>query len=112
MRSSTRAWARWRASAARAPRIRSRPCRLRTGAKSGSRTCGTWPAAYATAGIDIPCTADAQWRIRPAIPAGQPVQPGDLLFYGTPLEATHVTIYIGNNRVIDALQGVGKVAVM
>jgi cell wall-associated NlpC family hydrolase len=65
---------------------------------------GLTRAAYATAGIDIPRTADAQWRHGPAVPAGQPLQPGDLLFYGTPARATHVTMYVGNGQVIHAPQ--------
>jgi cell wall-associated NlpC family hydrolase len=65
---------------------------------------GLTRAAYATAGIDIPRTADTQWRHGPAVPAGQPLQPGDLLFYGTPSRATHVTMYVSNGQVIHAPQ--------
>jgi cell wall-associated NlpC family hydrolase len=73
------------------------------GAAEGGFDCsGLVKAAYATAGITIPRTADTQWHAGPAIPAGQPLQPGDLLFYGTPTKATHVTLYIGNNQVIHA----------
>jgi cell wall-associated NlpC family hydrolase len=70
--------------------------------EAGFDCSGLTRAAYATAGIEIPRVADAQWRAGPAIPAGQPLQPGDLLFYGTPAKATHVTLYIGNNQVIHA----------
>ena len=71
-------------------------------AEGGFDCSGLTRAAYATAGIAIPRTADTQWRHGPAIPASQPLQPGDLLFYGTPARATHVTLYIGDNRVIHA----------
>ena len=74
------------------------------GAAGGFDCSGLTRAAYATAGIDIPRTADTQWRHGPAVPAGQPLQPGDLLFYGTPTRATHVTMYVGNGQVIHAPQ--------
>lgn len=73
-------------------------------AEGGFDCSGLTHAAYATAGIAIPRTADLQWHAGPAVPAGQPLQPGDLLFYGTPAKATHVTLYIGNNQVIHAPQ--------
>ena len=71
-------------------------------AEGGFDCSGLTRAAYATAGISIPRTADTQWHAGPAIPAGQPLQPGDLLFYGTPARATHVTLYVGNNQVVHA----------
>ena len=73
-------------------------------AEGGFDCSGLTRAAYATAGITIPRTADLQWRAGPAVPAGQALQPGDLLFYGTPAKATHVTLFIGNNQVIHAPQ--------
>jgi cell wall-associated NlpC family hydrolase len=74
-------------------------------AQNGAFDCsGLTRAAYATAGIDIPRTADTQWRHGPPVPAGQPLQPGDLLFYGTPARATHVTLYVGGGQVIHAPQ--------
>jgi cell wall-associated NlpC family hydrolase len=72
---------------------------------SGGFDCsGLTRAAYATAGIDIPRTADTQWRHGPAVPTGLALQPGDLLFYGTKARATHVTIYVGGGQVIHAPQ--------
>ena len=73
-------------------------------AEGGFDCSGLTRAAYATAGIAIPRTADLQWRAGPPIPTGQALQPGDLLFYGTPARATHVTLYVGDNRVIHAPQ--------
>jgi cell wall-associated NlpC family hydrolase len=75
------------------------------GPTEGGFDCsGLTRAAYATAGITIPRTADLQWRAGPAIPTGQELQPGDLLFYGTPAKATHVTLYVGDSRVVHAPQ--------
>jgi cell wall-associated NlpC family hydrolase len=73
-------------------------------AEGGFDCSGLTRAAYATAGITIPRTADLQWHAGPAVPAGQALQPGDLLFYGTPAKATHVALFIGNNQVIHAPQ--------
>lgn len=73
-------------------------------AEGGFDCSGLTRAAYAAAGVTIPRTADTQWRHGPAVPAGQPLQPGDLLFYGTPERATHVTLYVGNNQVVHAPQ--------
>lgn len=78
--------------------------KFREPAEGGFDCSGLTRAAYATAGITIPRTADLQWRAGPTIPAGQPLQPGDLLFYGTPAKATHVTLFVGNNQVIHAPQ--------
>ncbi len=38
----------------------------------------------------------------PNVPAGQPLLPGDLVFYGTPGNIHHVGLYIGNGLMIDA----------
>jgi len=75
------------------------------GAEEGGFDCsGLTHAAYAAAGIDLPRTADQQWRHGPTIPSGQPLAPGDLLFYGLPGHASHVTLYAASNRVIHAPQ--------
>lgn len=73
-------------------------------AEGGFDCSGLTRAAYATAGVTIPRTADLQWRAGPAIPIGQALQPGDLLFYGTVTKATHVALYVGDSRVIHAPQ--------
>lgn len=36
------------------------------------------------------------------MPAGQPLLPGDLVFYGTPTYIHHVGLYIGGGLMIDA----------
>jgi cell wall-associated NlpC family hydrolase len=36
------------------------------------------------------------------VPPGQPLQPGDLVFYGTPDNIHHVGLYLGNGLLINA----------
>jgi cell wall-associated NlpC family hydrolase len=51
---------------------------------------GLTTAAYSAAGIALPRTADAQFRAGPRLSAGQPLSPGDLVFYGTAAHIHHV----------------------
>jgi cell wall-associated NlpC family hydrolase len=44
---------------------------------------GLTQAAYKAAGIAIPRVAQDQFDAGPSVPAGQPLQPGDLVFFGT-----------------------------
>jgi cell wall-associated NlpC family hydrolase len=55
--------------------------------------------AYKKAGVKIPRTSQEQQKIGKAIPTDK-VQPGDLLFNGSP--AHHVVMAIGNGKVIEA----------
>src|SRR5262249_51044823 len=61
--------------------------------------------AYRSAGIDIPRTANQQWRWGPRVASGQ-VQPGDLVFFagarGTTKAPGHVGLVIGHGLMIDA----------
>jgi cell wall-associated NlpC family hydrolase len=59
-------------------------------------------AAYAAAGITLPRTADSQYRAGPHVPAGQPLFPGDLVFFGSEQYVHHVGLYIGAGLMIDA----------
>ena len=74
-------------------------------AEGGFDCSGLTRAAYAAAGIAIPRTAQTQYTAGPRIPAGQPLKPGDLVFYGaTASTIHHVGLYIGNEKMIHAPQ--------
>jgi cell wall-associated NlpC family hydrolase len=73
------------------------------GAADGGFDCsGLTVAAYGAAGITLPRTADSQFRAGPRVPDGQPLLPGDLVFYGTSAFIHHVGLYIGGGMMIDA----------
>jgi cell wall-associated NlpC family hydrolase len=73
------------------------------GPNDGGFDCsGLTTAAYAAAGIHLPRTAQAQYDRGPRLPAGTPLAPGDLVFYGTPGHIHHVGIYLGHGLMIDA----------
>jgi cell wall-associated NlpC family hydrolase len=60
-------------------------------------------AAYQAAGIQLPRTAQQQYNAGPPVPAGQPLQPGDLVFFGSnPGHIDHVGILINSPEMIDA----------
>jgi cell wall-associated NlpC family hydrolase len=60
-------------------------------------------AAYAAAWIVLPRTAQAQYDAGPPVPAGVPLEPGDLVFFGAdPAEVDHVGIVIGGGEMVDA----------
>lgn len=57
---------------------------------------GLVQAAYQVAGITLPRVAQDQYNAGPGLPAGEPLQPGDLLFFGGGTSSvTHVGIYVG-----------------
>jgi cell wall-associated NlpC family hydrolase len=71
--------------------------------QTGFDCSGLTKAAYAAAGVILPRTADQQFRAGPHLPTNEPLQPGDLVFYGNPsTRITHVALYIGGNQVIQA----------
>jgi cell wall-associated NlpC family hydrolase len=75
----------------------------RTRVTGGFDCSGLTRAAYAAAGIEIPRTARAQFAAGPQVPAGQPLEPGDLIFYGASAATVHhVGIYIGGRKMIHA----------
>jgi len=63
--------------------------------------------SFAQAGVVMPRVAADQARTGPSVPVNQ-LQPGDLLFYHTdptaPSYISHVAIYLGNGRMIQAPQ--------
>jgi len=64
---------------------------------------GLTQAAYAAAGVALTRVAQAQFDAGPPVPAGEPLEPGDLVFYGAgPAAVEHVGIYIGDGEMVDA----------
>ncbi|GLY20028.1 lipoprotein [Kineosporia sp. NBRC 101677] len=70
--------------------------------ENGFDCSGLTSAAYRAAGITLARTAQEQYRQGPPVPVGD-LQAGDLVFFGTSTDTiTHVGLYIGGNRMIDA----------
>ena len=64
---------------------------------------GLAQAAYASAGIQLPRTAQEQYDAGPPVPAGEQLEPGDLVFFGTdPNNVSHVGILINATEMVDA----------
>lgn len=64
---------------------------------------GLTKAAYAAAGVQPPRTAKTQFDVGPRVSVGQPVIPGDLVFFGGgPNALTHVGIAISSTEMINA----------
>ncbi|MFF3142754.1 NlpC/P60 family protein [Streptomyces sp. NPDC057927] len=74
------------------------------GPSEGGFDCsGLAQAAYRAVGISIPRVAQAQYDAGPRLPRGAQLVFGDLLFFGTgPGAVTHVSLYTGGGRAIDA----------
>ena len=58
--------------------------------------------SYASVGVTLPRVAQDQYDAGPAVPAGAPLAPGDVVFFGTPQAITHDGIYIGGGMMVDA----------
>jgi cell wall-associated NlpC family hydrolase len=59
---------------------------------------GLVQAAYRAAGLSLPRVAQNQYDRGPLLPVGNPLQPGDLVFFGGgPGDVTHVGIYAGSD---------------
>jgi cell wall-associated NlpC family hydrolase len=79
------------------------------GSADGGFDCsGLTQAAYQAANITLPRTAQDQYEAGPIVPAGEPLEVGDLVYYGTRTNIHHVAIYIGNGQMISA-PGRGRV---
>ncbi|MGH4019131.1 MAG: C40 family peptidase [Pseudonocardiaceae bacterium] len=69
---------------------------------AGFDCSGLTTAAYATAGVGLPRTAHTQFFATRHVGV-EPLQPGDLVFYGNPsTKIHHVGLYIGNGQMINA----------
>jgi cell wall-associated NlpC family hydrolase len=66
---------------------------------SGFDCSGLTMWAWAQAGVSIPHSSAAQYTSLPHVPLSQ-VQPGDLIFYFSPI--SHVAIYVGGGQIIHA----------
>ncbi len=72
------------------------------GTPAGFDCSGLVQAAYHAAGLELPRTAQQQYDAGPRLPAAAPLQPGDLVFFGSPTRVTHVGIVAADNQMIDA----------
>jgi cell wall-associated NlpC family hydrolase len=55
--------------------------------------------AFQKAGVSLPHSSAAQYRMGKSVPKGQ-LKPGDLVFFGRPI--SHVGIYLGGGRMVHA----------
>ena len=64
---------------------------------------GLVQAAYKVAGIALPRVAQDQYDTTLKLTSGDPLQPGDLVFFGRSVsDVSHVGIYVGNGQMVDA----------
>ena len=64
---------------------------------------GLVQAAYKAAGITLPRVAQDQYDATIKLGPGDPLEPGDLVFFGgSTADVTHVGIYVGNGQMVDA----------
>lgn len=73
-----------------------------TGPDDGFDCSGLTQAAYAAAGIALPRTSREQYAAGPHVPDGQPLLPGDLVYYATAGRVHHVGLYLGSGNMIDS----------
>ena len=59
-------------------------------------------SAYGAVGIHLPRVAQDQYDAGPLLAAGATLEPGDVVFFGTPSGITHDGIYVGNGNMVDA----------
>ncbi len=71
--------------------------------RGGFDCSGLIEAAYQAAGIELPRTAQQQYEAGPPLAAGQPLRPGDLVFFGPdPGQVGHVGLMISQTEMVDA----------
>ncbi|MFF7251451.1 NlpC/P60 family protein [Embleya sp. NPDC008237] len=71
-------------------------------AEGGYDCSGLTRAAYAAAGITLERVAQDQYYSTPRLPPGTPIQPGDLVFFGTASNIHHVGLAVDATRMIEA----------
>jgi cell wall-associated NlpC family hydrolase len=70
---------------------------------AGYDCSGLVQAAYHSVGVAIPRTSEEQFDSEAHLPAGTPLAPGDLVFFGpSRLDATHVGMVVGPGEMVDA----------
>ncbi len=70
---------------------------------SGFDCSGLVQAAYAAAGVELPRVAQDQYDAGPLLPSGEPLQPGDLVFFGADARHIHhVGIVVRPGEMVDA----------
>jgi len=72
------------------------------GTAAGFDCSGLVQAAYHAAGLELPRTAQQQYDAGPRLPGAAPIEAGDLVFFGSPTNVTHVGIVAADNQMIDA----------
>jgi len=60
---------------------------------------GLTSAAWAAAGVSLPHSSSMQYSATSRVAQGA-LQPGDLLFFGSPIH--HVTMYVGNGQMVES----------
>jgi cell wall-associated NlpC family hydrolase len=73
-----------------------------TNGDAGFDCSGLTTFSYGSAGVPLPRTAHTQYNAGPHVPGGAPLQPGDLVFYGTSARVHHVGMYLGAGRMVNA----------
>lgn len=73
-----------------------------TNGDAGFDCSGLTTFSYAAARVSLPRTAHTQYYKGPHVPQGAALQPGDLVFYGTPAKVHHVGMYLGDGKMVNA----------
>ena len=71
-----------------------------TDPKTGLDCSGYTQLVYRQLGIDLPRTSRAQATVGTEVPSLDQARPGDLLFFGSPVD--HVGIYAGHGKMLEA----------